>query len=163
VREAREVVMCEEVDVDPSPGSSADDVQEDPARVSEEDARKLMEQLRSAPTEQVVAEVFSTLLTAAEVKLGRRDARLFIDLCSSVLDHAGPCVSEELRGHVGKALGQLRLGQVSAESHRAADAEPEPNDLSRVPTPPAAGPRADAPAADRPADPPASRLWVPGR
>jgi hypothetical protein len=106
--------------VDPSPDSSSDAPHEDAAQGSEDDARRLMEQLRSAPAEQVLAEVFSTLLTAAEVKLGRRDARLFIDLCGSALDQAGPSVSEELRRHVERALGQLRLGQVSAESHQAA-------------------------------------------
>ncbi len=154
--------------MDPSPGDSADsadsvdsvDSVDSAQKDAQEDARRLVEQLRSAPAETVVAEVLSTLLTAADVKLGRRDARLFIDLCASTLEHAGPYVSQELRTQVEQALGQLRLSQVGAESHRG-QGGPEPNDLDRAPTPPTTGARADAPTADRPS--PASRLWVPGR
>jgi aryl-alcohol dehydrogenase-like predicted oxidoreductase len=37
-----------------------------------------------------------------------------------------------------QVLGQLRLGQVSAEGHASRRGEPEENDLDRVPTPPPA-------------------------
>ena len=142
--------------------SSADRQHGDQTGISEEDARKFLEQLRAAPAEEVIADVFSTLLNAAQVKLGRRDARLFIDLCAVVLEHARPYASDELGDQVEKALGQLRLGQVSAESHKAKQDEPEPNDLSRLPTPPATGVRKEASAGDQSASP-SSRLWVPGR
>lgn len=115
----------------------------------EEDARRLVEQLRSAPAESVIADVFSTLLTAAEVKLGRRDARLFIDLCNAVLEHTAGYVSDDLGSQVEKALGRLRLGQVSAESQRGTKRDPEPNDLGRVPTPPTTPGPAEAPTGDR--------------
>jgi hypothetical protein len=55
------------------------------------------------------------LLSTAEVKLGRRDARLFIDLGALTLEYSGRYVSEELSKRVETALGQLRLGQVSSE------------------------------------------------
>jgi hypothetical protein len=152
----------EETDVDPSPDTRSEHPQEEPARSSEEDARTLVEQLRSAPAEQVVAEVFSTLLTAAEVKLGRRDARLFIDLCASTLDHARDYVPDELAQQVDTVLGQLRLGQVSAESQLVENGTREPNDLSRIPTPPTPGTRQEAPTGGRSTEP-SSRLWVPGR
>jgi hypothetical protein len=42
---------------------------------SAKDAQELVEQLRSAPAEQIVAEAFFLLLNGAQVKLGRRDAR----------------------------------------------------------------------------------------
>jgi hypothetical protein len=87
--------------------------------MSDADARQLVEQLRSTPAEQIITEVFSILLQAAQVKLGRRDARLFIDLCALILQHAGGHVSEELGKQVEQALGDLRLAQVSAENQVA--------------------------------------------
>jgi hypothetical protein len=150
----------EEVNVDEVRGAAPEDPQGEPVSGSEEDVRRFVEQLRTTPAEQILAEVFSTLLTAAEVKLGRRDARLFIDLCSVLSQQADGYVAADLVDQVGKSLGQLRLGQVSAESHKVGNAEPEPNDLERTPAPPA---ERRPPAPTGPAESPASRLWVPGR
>jgi hypothetical protein len=127
---------------------------------SEKDARELVERLRSAPAEEIFTELFSTLLSTAQVKLGRRDARLFIDLCALTLEYAGRYLSDELGKQVEAALGQLRLGQVSAESEISKTGEPQPNDLSRPPTPPMGRPEAGS--VDQPASP-SSKLWVPGR
>jgi len=151
-----------ERDVSTDAGSDDRQQRERAAGVSEEDVHKIVEQLRSAPAEQLIADLLSTLLNAAEIKLGRRDARLFIDLCSVMMDHAGRYVSEELGKQVENALGQLRLGQVSAENRLAKDGEPEPNDLSRIPTPPTAGGPGVAPAGGESTSP-SSKLWVPGR
>ena len=149
--------------MDSNPDTRAEAPQEDPTRISEEDARTFVEQLRSAPAEQIIADVFSTLLTAAQVKLGRRDARLFIDLCTAMFEYAGHHVSDELRQQVENVLGQLRLGQVSAENHMAEKGESEPNDLRRTPTPPAAGARTGVPTGGTSTQSPSSKLWVPGR
>ena len=149
--------------MDPTPGTNPEGRPDDPDRNPEDDARRFVEQLRSTPADEIVAEVFSTFLTAAEVKLGRRDARLFIDLCAALSQHAAPYVPGELGQQVEKALGQLRLAQVSAESHRDDKGEPEPNDLARSPTPPTAGQPAQPPSDDRPTESPLSRLWIPGR
>jgi hypothetical protein len=130
-----------------------------PADTSGHDARELVERLRSAPADEIITDLFSTLLSTAQVKLGRRDARLFIDLCAQTLEYAGRYVPEELGKQVETALGQLRLAQVSAESKAAAS---EPNDLGQIPRPPTAGIREAADAGHEPA-PPASQLWVPGR
>lgn len=129
---------------------------------SAEDARDLTERLRSEPAEGIVAELASMLLSAAQVKLGRRDARLFIDLCALTLDHAGPYLSEELRKQVTSALGQLRLGQVSAENELAKSRKAEPNDLSRTPTAPRPGGQPESGAGGQSAGA-TSKLWVPGR
>ena len=149
--------------MDPNLDRSAEAPQEGQAGISEEDARAFVEQLRSTPAEQIIAEVFSTLLTAAEVKRGRRDARLFIDLCTATFEYAGQYVSNELGKQVEQVLGQLRLAQVSAENHLADKDESEPNDLDRVPTPPASGARPVSPAGGGSTEPVASKLWVPGR
>jgi hypothetical protein len=103
---------------------------------SAKDARELVDQLRSAPAEQIVAEAFFMLLNGAQVKLGRRDARLLIDLNTVMLDYARPYLPDQLVKQVKQSLDQLRLGQVSAERTVAAKGQPEPNDLAQVPTPP---------------------------
>jgi hypothetical protein len=127
--------------------SSEEERREQPrSDTSAQDARELVEQLRSGPVEQIVAEAFFMLLNGAQVKLGRRDARLLIDLNTVMLDYARPYLRDALVTQVEQSLGQLRLGQVSAENAVAAKAEPEPNDLAQVPTPPSqrSGPAASA-------------------
>jgi hypothetical protein len=138
-----------------------DSQQRDRAGSSESEARQLVERLRSAPAEEIITDLLSTLLSAAQVKLGRRDARLFIDLCTLMLEHAGRYLSEDVGKQVETALGQLRLGQVSAENEMAKKGASEPNDLSRIPTPPTGG-RTVAGSANQSASP-SSKLWVPGR
>jgi hypothetical protein len=128
----------------------------------DEDAAALVERVRNAPAHVLITEVFSTLLSTAQIKVGRRDARLFIDLCALALDHARRHLPGELTAQVEGALGQLRFAQVSAEG--AADGRPEANDLDPAPTPP--GERAQAePGSRQPGPDPeaeASGLWVPG-
>ena len=63
-----------------------DNQQPGSADTTENDARELVERLRSAPAEEIITDLFSTLLSAAQVKLGRRDARIFIDLCAQALN-----------------------------------------------------------------------------
>jgi hypothetical protein len=112
--------------------------QKDQPGASAKDPRELVEQLRSTQAEEIVAEVFFMLLNAAQVKLGRRDARLMIDLSTVLLEHASSYVSDPLVKQVEQSLAQLRLGQVSAENEVAKKGHAEPNDLASNPTPPAA-------------------------
>ncbi len=101
-----------------------------------QDADGRARQMRALPAEQLVAEVLLGLLNAAQIKLGRRDARLLIDLGAVLLGHARPYLSGEFTAQIDQLLGQLRLGQVSAEAQAG---QPEENDLDRVPAPPPAG------------------------
>jgi hypothetical protein len=138
---------------DPPPGSS------------EEQAREYARQLRSAPAEQVVTEVLTSLVNLAQVKLGRRDARLLIDLSAVLLGHARRYLPTELTSQLDRVLSELRLAQVRAEGAAAGGGRAEPNDLAETPAPPegAAGQPAAPPPTAPPQPPPASRLWVPGR
>jgi hypothetical protein len=124
------------VGVNTSKGSEEERKEQHSSDTSAKDAQELVEQLRSAPAEQIVAEAFFMLLNSAQVKLGRRDARLLIDLNTVMLDYAGPYLPDPLVKQVKQSLNQLRLGQVSAENAVAAKEQPEPNDLAQVPTPP---------------------------
>ena len=106
---------------------------------SAEDAREYARRLRSLPVGQVLGEFLFSLLHAAQVKLGRRDARLLIDVTAVAHEHARPYLPGELSRQIDQVLGQLRLGQVSAESHASQQGEPEDNDLDRAPAPPPTG------------------------
>jgi hypothetical protein len=123
----------------------------------DDEAREYVRQLRSLPVGQLLGEVMFSLLNAAQVKLGRRDARLLIDVCTVAHEHARPYLPGEIIKQIDQALGQLRLGQVSAEAQVSQRGQPEDNDLDRVPAPPPAG------APPSPAGQATSRLWVPGR
>ena len=112
--------------------------------ISAEDAHGSAHQLRSLPVGQLVEEVILSLLSAAQIKLGRRDARLLIDLGTVVHEHARPYLSGELTSQVDQLLGQLRLSQVSAEGQAGRPGGQEENDLDRVPAPPAAAPPSSA-------------------
>jgi hypothetical protein len=130
-----------------------------------EDVREYVQRLRSLPVEQVISDVMFSLLNAAQVKLGRRDARLLIDVTAVALAHVRPYLPGELTTQIDQVLGQLRLSQVSAEGRAGPAGEPEENDLERAPTPPPSGatqPPA-GPTVQPPAGPGASKLWVPGR
>ena len=76
---------------------------------------------------------------AAQVKLGRQDARLLIDVTAVAHEHARPCLPGELTRQINQVPGQLRLGQVSAQTHASQQGQPEENDLDRTPAPPPTG------------------------
>ncbi|HYB47545.1 MAG TPA: hypothetical protein VED20_09350 [Streptosporangiaceae bacterium] len=107
---------------------------------SAEDAGEYARRLRVLPVDQVLGDVLFSLLNAAQVKLGRRDARLLIDVAAVAHEHARPHLPGDLASQIDQVLGQLRMGQVSAESHASQQGQPEENDLERAPAPPPAGP-----------------------
>ena len=55
---------------------------------SGEDARDYARRLRSLPVDQVLGDFLFSLINAAQVKLGRRDARLLIDVTAVAHEHA---------------------------------------------------------------------------
>jgi hypothetical protein len=114
------------------PGDGAGQEQQESA----EQARDYVRRMRVLPVDQVLGEVLFGLLNAAQVKLGRRDARLLIDVTAVAQEHARAYLPEDLSRQIDKVLGQLRLGQVSAEGHASQQGEPEENDLDRLPAPP---------------------------
>lgn len=103
------------------------------------DAREYARRLRALPVDQVLGDFLFSMLNAAQVKLGRRDARLLIDVAAVAHEHARPHLPGELTRQDDQMLGQLRMGQVSAESRASQQGQPEENDLDRAPAPPPAG------------------------
>ncbi len=103
-----------------------------------EDAREQARRLRALPVDQVLGDLLLSVLTAAQVKLGRRDARL-IDVAAVAHEQARPHLPGELTRQIDQLLGQLRMGQVSAEGHAGQHGQSEENDLDGTPAPPPAG------------------------
>lgn len=146
---------------------------------SEEEVRQYLAQMRGAPADQVIVEVVQGLLNAAQVKLGRNDARLLLDATAAMTDAVRGRVDAELTKQVDQALSQLRLAQVEAEREVAQSGQQEPNDLAddgaapapdaggATPgtTPPSQAPPAQAPPQQAPPQQPSqtSKLWIPGQ
>jgi len=152
------------------------DVPTDPSATegqpSEEEVRAYLAQLRAAPADQVLAEVFSGLLNAAQVKVGRRDARVLLDATATLFAQVRGVLPDELTSQLDDVLSQLRMAQVQAEpevAEAAAKGQVEPNDLDAAApdtdggqAEPASGKGAPAGGTTPPSDA-SSRLWVPGR
>ena len=128
---------------------------------SADELRAYFEQLRPVPVENVLAETFSSLLMAAQAKIGRHDARLLIDTAGQAFAHVRTHLSQATAAQFEQALNQLRMAQVQAEQAAAASGQTEENDLAHKP----AAPTDPAPtgSATPPEQPPASKLWIPGR
>lgn len=114
---------------------------EEPAEDAREaaDAGEYARQLRAFPVDQVLRDFLFSLLNAAQVKLGRRDARLLIDVTAVAHEHARPHLPGELTRQIDEVLGQLRMAQVSAENQASRQDQHEENDLGVAPAPPSAG------------------------
>lgn len=145
---------------------------------SEEEVRQYLAQLRQADVTEIVAQAFSMLASGAEVKLGRRDARLLIDAAVAVAEVTGPRLDERLSEQMDEALAQLQQGQVDAEEQlrKLRDEgrlpDDEEGDLPREGRPSPAD-TAEGEDREEPAPPtqqerqrggsPTDRLWIPGR
>ena len=133
---------------------------------SEEEIRAYLSQLRSAPVDQVLAEVSSALVNAAQVKLGRQDARLLLDVVAVVSETVRGRVGDELPDQLDDVLSKLRMAQVEGErevASAASQGHTESDDLG-----------SDAASTEGATSPPSSpgrspgssgaakRLWTPG-
>ena len=96
------------------------------------DAREYARRLRSLPVDQILGDFLFGLLNAAQTKLGRRDARLLIDVAAVAHEHARPHLPSDLTKQIDQVLGQLRMGQVSAEGQVSQQGQPEENDLGQT-------------------------------
>jgi hypothetical protein len=128
---------------------------------SEAEMQQMLAQMREAPAEQILVEVVNALLQAVQVKLGRPDARLLLDVVAAIAESARGRAEEPLVTQVADAVARLRLAQVDAEGGSAAS--------DRVGGPAAAAPGPAPQSATQPATAAGdgssgggSRLWVPG-
>ncbi len=131
-----------------------------------EELQAYLEQLRGADPAEILAQAYTVLGTGAEVKLGRRDARVLIDAMSALAEAAAGAVDDDLTTRMRNGVVQLQTAQVQAERQGAGEAgqdaqqPPQPHAESSgsaqpSATPPPGGQREDKSATDR--------LWIPGR
>lgn len=146
---------------------------------SEEELRAALGQMRQGHVGEIVAQVISLLANGAQVKLGRRDARLLIDLTSSVLESSREYLDERFNSEVANVLSQLKMAQVQAEQEVAQHGGEE-NDLDSTPHMDAPAQAGETPSGDTGGTPGgetptsssqgsgaqeqrrSSRLWTPG-
>lgn len=81
---------------------------------------RLLEELRGRPAGDIVVQAAAVLITAAQAKLGRADARVCIDVLAGLVEAARGRVEEALTAQLDAALNNLRLAQVDAETRLAA-------------------------------------------
>lgn len=123
------------------------------------------------PAEHVLTETFSSLLMAAQAKLGRNDARLLIDTAGQAFAHVRQYLSDAAANQIEQALNQVRMAQVQAEQAAATSGRTEENDLPHKPAAPAgpsgpsgpSGPAASSGPAATSGQSQTSKLWIPGR
>lgn len=127
--------------------------------LSEEELRQYLGELRNAPAAEIVAQVVTMLANAAQVKLGRRDARVLIDTIDAVRQASATTLPEEFGQQIDDLLAQLRVAQVEGEKEVARlQSEGGEGDQEQA-----------APSAPGQGEPPpqqedgGSRLWTPGR
>lgn len=143
---------------------------------TEEEVRAYLAQLRQTDATEIIAQAFSALASGAEVKLGRRDARLLIDAAAAVAEGVGERIDERVRQQMDQAVSQLRLAQVDAEKQLAemrAEGRIPGDEVGDIPAEPGEAPAArtgeDQGAGDagetqrQQQSSPADRLWIPGR
>lgn len=136
-----------------------------PGMPSEAELEQMLAQMREAPAEQVLVEVINALLQAAQVKLGRPDARLLIDAVAAVAQSAEGRADATLLGQVTQAVTQLRLAQVEAEGGAEGGEGASVPGTGPAAAAPSATPDPSVPASPPGGDPAAgqrSRLWTPG-
>ncbi len=122
---------------------------------TEEEMRAYLESLRAAQPVEIVVQAFGILATAAEVKLGRDDARALIDGMGALLEATADRMPADIVDRMRQTVTQLQLAQVQVEREgRAQDA-----DAGAAAT--TTEPEEDEPAQPRPDV--SSRLWIPGR
>lgn len=123
---------------------------------TEEELRAYLESLRAAQPVEIVVQAFGILATAAEVKLGRPDARVLIDGMAALLEATAQHQPPEIVKRMRETVTQLQMAQVQAERDAAGGAQEEGSTGGPAPT---AGQPSSAPQEESAA----SRLWIPGR
>lgn len=155
---------------------------------SAEELQAYLTRLREADAREIVIQAYTLLGTGAEVKLGRRDARILIDAMAGLAQAVGPALGDEVATGMQGGVRQLQLAQVEAERQAAGQAGTAPAGAAagqaagQVPpaqtaaAPGAAAPGAAAPGQAGPTPGPGQqpggdgedqrmtdRLWIPGR
>lgn len=121
---------------------------ETPRQPSEQEIMAMIAQLREAPVRDVILQGLGLIVSGAEAKIGRPDARPLIDVVAAVVETAGEHLGD-VKDQLDAMVNQLKTAQVQAESQAA-----EGREAAEGPTQ-AAAPKAEKKETDK--------LWIPGK
>lgn len=135
---------------------------------TQEELEAHLAQLREADVSEIVVQTVNMLATGAQVKLGRSDARVLIDVLVALADTVDGHVEADLVRQIRDAVGQLQMAQVQAEREAGSEAgQPAAGGAgAQAPSAPQGGPAAGRPQAQQQGGEEGSltdRLWIPGR
>ena len=136
-----------------------------PGQPSQEEIQAYLQQLRDAEPRDLIAQAYTMLGTAAEVKLGRPDARVVIDAMGALSQVAEQHLDGDLVERMRNGVVQLQTAQVQAEREQSGEAEqqPTPQAPGAGQPQPSAGERADGGTGGGEQGSMTDRLWIPGR
>jgi hypothetical protein len=145
-----------------------------PGQPSEEEIRAYLQQVREADPAAIVVQSFQMLGEGAQVKLGRRDARVLIDSMAGITEAVADSLPEELVGQMREGVRQLQSAQVEAEGAADGDAGGDtggaatrsagaPTEQPTTTRPQGSAPMTGEPRTSEPQPKKSDRLWIPGR
>lgn len=120
--------------------------------LAEEKAQRdqMMKQLRDAPMSEIIVQGISMIAQGVEIKIGRPDARILIDLLDGLVKTSGELMGD-MKDKVEDKVSQLKAAQVQAEA-KIAEQGGEP-----------AAQSAGQPAAPKAEKKETDKLWIPGK
>lgn len=121
---------------------------ETPRQPSEQEIMAMIAQLREAPVRDIILQGLGLIVSGAEAKIGRPDARPLIDVVAAVVDTAGEHLGD-VKDQLEAMVNQLKTAQVQVESQAG-----EGSDGSEAEAP-APAPQAEKKETDK--------LWIPGK
>lgn len=119
---------------------------ETPRQPSEQEIMAMIAQLREAPVRDIILQGLGLIVSGAEAKIGRPDARPLIDVIATVVDVAGENLGD-VKDQLDAMVNQLKTAQVQAESQLAEGGE-------------ATAAEAPAPKEEKKET---DKLWIPGK
>lgn len=119
-----------------------------PPQPTQEEIMAMIAQMREMPASNLILQALGLLVSGAEAKLGRPDARQLIDVVAAVVEQAGEHLGDAAN-ELAALVVQLKTAQVQAEAKLAEAGE---------------GGEGDTPPQDPgPEKKETDKLWIPGR
>lgn len=116
---------------------------------TEQEIMAMIAQLREAPARDIILQGLGLMVSGAEAKLGRQDARAIIDVIDAVVTSAGDVLGD-VQTQIQTMVTELKTAQVQAEAKLAEGGE-QPSQTQATTPPP------------EPEKKQTDKLWIPGK
>ncbi|WP_336250291.1 hypothetical protein [Stomatohabitans albus] len=121
---------------------------------SEQEIMAMIAQLREAPVRDIILQGLGLMVSGAEAKLGRQDARIIIDVVAAVVETAGDQLGD-VQSQIETMVAELKTAQVQAEAKLAEAGEQGGDDSATSVSSPSTPPAKEKKQTDK--------LWIPGK